>query len=1555
MSDRQKYTVGWICAIHTENVAATVFLDKEHEKPDVPPNDNNAYTVGEIWKHNVVIAVLPAGEYGTASAASVARDMVHAFPNIRIGLMVGIGGGVPTKRDIRLGDVVVSYPQDGYSGVFQYDLGKTHQDKKFQCTGFLDQPPAVLRAALSTLRSRYEIYGHHIEKDIQGVFEKVPRLRKNYSRPESSSDRLFNSEVLHEVACTTYCSEDVAKLRWRPERTEEKDNPAIHYGLIASGNQLMKDAMIRDKLAEEKGVLCFEMEAAGLMNHFPCLVIRGICDYSDSHKNKQWQGYAAMVAAAYAKDLLHQIHPNDVGKEQKITDVLPGIYEVLKDHRATSNKLLQNCEDFARERLSNEQERCRQLFRLTRSDRDITYEQYKDQVKERVDGTCMWFLDHPNFQTWLKEVSGPLLVSADPGCGKSVLAKYLVDHALPRSATICYFFFKAEDQNTIRQALCALLHQLFSQKPQLTKHAMTQYQKNGDGLINSTISLWNIFENATKDPQAGLVIAVLDALDECLEPELRNLIENVKRQCTGDRIIEGQLKYLLTCRPYENIVSGFQDLRNAFPYIHIPGEDESKAISQEVNHVIRHRVKGLSPRLPPEAVTYLEKRLQEGTHRTYLWVYLVFDYLETQNYKRTLTAIKAAIGQLPNSVNEAYDKILSKSGDDDIVLKVLSIILAASRPLTVSEINVALNVEQTLQSLQDLDLEPEKQFTTRLRSQCGLFISIYDNKIHFLHQTAREFLIAKASIGELAAHGSKLRWQESITTQKAHFVLAELCVLYINLFDANDTKDPHSCPPTVLSETPGHRTDPRALLDYSARFWSTHFREADIDGDDAIVRFLMNICNPDSECYAAWYNMYKKFKLVGPRYINHLMVASYHGFCGFLKKFLDEGADINERDPDWNRTPLSWAIENRHEDVIKLLLSTKTIELNAEDGTGLTPLMLAVEDAHEPIVKLMLAENRVDLNKGCTFGRTPLSIAIEFDHSSIVELLVAEERVNINKQCMSYDEECNEVRGTPLLISLLLGNERISKQLLARSDIDVSGEVHVEGNDGIKRCKGTALFFATVIKSEILVHLLLAKNGIDINGRGYISNETEDDPLCSGTPLFVAVASGHETIVSWLLERKTIDINTQGSTQAPENEIYHGTPLFTAVAGGHENISRWLLDKKPNDLDMQGSSLDYQGPALFVAAARNYETIVRFLLATHEIDINGKGSAAGKYFGDELVDRKVFYQGTPLSIAALRGHKTIVDLLLTEESVDVNARCYTRHQHLRVSDTRLQQLKGKMPEPTTPTCNNIPAQGTPLFLANARGEEEIVRLLLNRDDLDPDCEGCVVDSEWYYGNCGYGALTYVGRSLPIAVWTGRKKIVEMLLAKNNVDVNAQAHIRFYPNGSRSERYRFYSSKEFEDYSQATSLLLAAAKEYEDIVMLLLHSGRAMVDAKDENGRTPLMWATYKCNRTIFKTLIEYGADINAKDNFGCTPLFGAIRKGSIEMVKLLLENRADIYVKNTSGCTPVVYATRLWNWEIVGLLLDHAANEDLMNNSGCTPISCTLREDDEDMVDLVLQ
>jgi nucleoside phosphorylase len=330
MSDPNNYTVGWICAILPELVAARAFLDEKHEAPDhLPVHDNNDYTLGRIGKHNVVIASLPNGKYGTTSAANVARDMLRSFPQVRLGLMVGIGGGAPSdKVDIRLGDVVVSSPGNEGGGVFQYDFGKTIQDQDFRTTGSLNQPPTVLLTAVGGLRSQYKMDGHGFEKAINDILEKSPRLRKEFAKPDMSTDRLYQSRVVHplnnDASCATICSNDPSTEVPRSPRGEWDDDPAIHYGTIASGNQLMKDALVRDMLAKKKGVLCFEMEAAGLMDDFPCLVIRGICDYSDSHKSKQWQGYAAMTAAAYAKDVLQRIPPDRVEAEKRLAEALSG-------------------------------------------------------------------------------------------------------------------------------------------------------------------------------------------------------------------------------------------------------------------------------------------------------------------------------------------------------------------------------------------------------------------------------------------------------------------------------------------------------------------------------------------------------------------------------------------------------------------------------------------------------------------------------------------------------------------------------------------------------------------------------------------------------------------------------------------------------------------------------------------------------------------------------------------------------------------------------------------------------------------------------------------------------------------------------------------------------------------------------------------------------------------------------------------------------------------------------------------------------------------------------
>jgi len=297
---REDYTVGWICALPIERAVAIAMLDDKHHRLPNAQGDNNSYTYGAINGHNVVIACLPAGKYGTSSATAVAKDMLRSF-RIRVGLMVGIGGGVP-KNKVRLGDVVVSNPSGHYGGVVQYDFGKAISEGVFYQNSHLNNPPTVLLTALAELRAQHEIFGNQSHMHIGKMAENFPQMKEEYTFSDRLEDVLFGAEDIHLEG-----NEDCEPCKRLFQQVQRKDaKHEIHYGVIASGNQVMKDGKKRDQIDQNAGdkVLCFEMEAAGLMDDFPCLVIRGICDYSDSHKNKEWQRYAAAVAAAYTKDFL---------------------------------------------------------------------------------------------------------------------------------------------------------------------------------------------------------------------------------------------------------------------------------------------------------------------------------------------------------------------------------------------------------------------------------------------------------------------------------------------------------------------------------------------------------------------------------------------------------------------------------------------------------------------------------------------------------------------------------------------------------------------------------------------------------------------------------------------------------------------------------------------------------------------------------------------------------------------------------------------------------------------------------------------------------------------------------------------------------------------------------------------------------------------------------------------------------------------------------------------------------------------------------------------------
>ncbi|KAH6866045.1 nucleoside phosphorylase domain-containing protein [Thelonectria olida] len=264
-------------------------------------NNNNTYTFSRINRHYMAIRSLPDGQYSNNSTAGITRDMVRSFPNLRFALIVGIRGAAPTQeRDIPLGDVIVSKPQGILRGV-------RVSDRQFQQTGQLNVPPQVLLGVLPEMQRRHNNLRkpNRTAKHLK-VIDNMP----NYQHP--AEDRLYRADYKHKGGKS--CADCKANRMEEHAPRNLSREVIIHYSIIASANSVIKNAKEKDQYSKdlELNVLCFKMEAGGLMNNFPCLVIPGICNYSDSHKNDKWHKYAALTAAAYARELLHIVKPTKV-------------------------------------------------------------------------------------------------------------------------------------------------------------------------------------------------------------------------------------------------------------------------------------------------------------------------------------------------------------------------------------------------------------------------------------------------------------------------------------------------------------------------------------------------------------------------------------------------------------------------------------------------------------------------------------------------------------------------------------------------------------------------------------------------------------------------------------------------------------------------------------------------------------------------------------------------------------------------------------------------------------------------------------------------------------------------------------------------------------------------------------------------------------------------------------------------------------------------------------------------------------------------------------------
>ncbi|OPB41799.1 hypothetical protein A0O28_0103590 [Trichoderma guizhouense] len=1162
---RQEFQIGWICALPIEVAAAKEMLDENFGILDEQDsNDTNSYTLGRIGKHYVAIAGL--GQFGTTSATTVAINMMRTFSeSLRIGLMVGIAAGIPSStHDIRLGDIIVSSPVGACGGVIQYDMGKMVNGKLIQ-TGSLKSPPRSLLTALTNLQAtaltddpKYPIY---IEKAIS----RNQRTRKSFARPDASTDRLF--KVHHEHPENARTCEECLK-DWEEDRSPRREiDPQIHYGIIASGNMVIKHGETRERLRQETEALCFEMEAAGLMMDFPCIIVRGICDYADSHKNDAWQGYAALAAASYAKELLGYVPAGHVSREKLVIE----LYHQLSDateklQRGFEQRAARDGEKTAKDE-EKERRECHQTFKTS------AYEQYKNINPNRVEGTCRWVFQNSQYRQWLESSHNDLLwISADPGCGKSVLAKSLVDGDLytSDSVSICYFFFKDnDDQNSFTTALCAILHQLFGMQPDLLQHALPEWRKNGKNIQQEVDTLWRIFEAAISDDAFSRTICVFDALDECRPSDEAKLIKLLANFYTQSQSLNrpNWIKFLVTSRPYLEIQEGFHSATKSFPRIHIRGEEENEQIHDEINLIVGLRVRELGhiEGLETQTLQRIEKQLLQMEHRTYLWLQLAMDDIRIM-LRDSLRPEEERIQLIPSSVDAAYDKILNRAppARQLEVKMILQIIVGARRPLKIKEMAVALGVGLKVGNSADLrsaatsGLKVEG-FAKKIRHLCGLFVFIDKSKrIFLIHQTAREFLINISSNDERIPASPNLQFKEVVsdrvrkwyhtTLTEANFLLFKICLAYLTaeefnngsraLYRKNDLGYLYRERDEVR-----RRFSQYLFLDYSLDEWENHAGASSSSPPKDLLD-LANKLNISPILRDLW-----------------LMKAAGMGQKDITKMLLENGADANIQDPR-GQAPLWWAVRERRMDIAILLLDNGA-NIEILDPGGRTPLWIAAEMGDADMVKLLVTMG-ADINATAgSYGRTALQEAFFLDREPMVKLLIelgadidAQERI-YNASMLWLAANLQLVDTVRLLIKLganvdakdgRWGLTPLSRAIQTERGTMVKLLVELGADIEAKESKwGLTPLLRAVKNGRGTMVKLLVELGADIEAK---------EGRRGLTPLSWAALKNEKEIVELLIELHA-DIESK-------DEQYGRPPLWWAVLGGDEGIVKLLVEMGAN-------------------------------------------------------------------------------------------------------------------------------------------------------------------------------------------------------------------------------------------------------------------------------------------------------------------------------------------------------------------------------------------------------
>ncbi|KAG8421867.1 hypothetical protein J3458_003704 [Metarhizium acridum] len=545
-------TVAIFVALVLESVAVVLSFDEEfhcHMK-----GAKYVYRFGRIGQHCVVVA--QPNDMGKVNASNISAHVTNVFPNVRLALMVGIGGGIPGgEKDIRLGDVAVSKPEDGLPGVLEYDFVRVEGDGRLVRKGTLDKPHPTLLSAVNYIEGEEIMDRSSLPENLDFIIRKSAKFQH-----PGKADVLYDITFRHVGGKDCTACEDCPNKRIVQRPLRQQRGPKVFHGLIMSGDSVVKDPYERLRLCDGYDkALCFEMEAAGIMDESPCLVVRGICDYCDTHKQGDWQYYAAAVAAAYARTILLSIQGQQVEHLEQMRVMLHHLPEELQSIKKVHK------------RLSQEFVPWQPLSDLLPVNFDALHD--SNAVSQHAplchDGTRKSILN--KIARWTNDIDGEtfFLLHGPAGTGKSTIARSIAnqlatDPTMTTKLGASYFFNTSSSKLFFPTIAARLMHSI----PELKQHLWNSLEYCGwfskaeiEGKDREkqlqTLILNPIRYLSEQSSEKWSRVIVVDALDKCEKEHILTICTLLSRLHGLDAV---RFRIFLTSRSQGTIMERFHKL-----------------------------------------------------------------------------------------------------------------------------------------------------------------------------------------------------------------------------------------------------------------------------------------------------------------------------------------------------------------------------------------------------------------------------------------------------------------------------------------------------------------------------------------------------------------------------------------------------------------------------------------------------------------------------------------------------------------------------------------------------------------------------------------------------------------------------------------------------------------------------------------------------------------------------------------------------------------------------------------------------------------------------------